>query len=81
MTSVPASSAPGGFVHPALFYRGQAEYLAGVGGFVRAALTADEPVLVAVPAPRLESLRDSLGVDAAEVTWTDMTQLGRNPGR
>ncbi|TDU74015.1 sensor histidine kinase [Streptomyces sp. KS 21] len=80
MTSVPAS-APGGFVHPALFYRGQAEYLAGVGGFVRAALAADEPVLVAVPAPRLESLRDSLGGDAAQVTWTDMTQLGRNPGR
>ncbi|TDU80292.1 sensor histidine kinase [Streptomyces sp. KS 21] len=76
-----SASAPGGFVHPALFYRGQAEYLAGVSGFVRAALAADEPVLVAVPAPRLESLRDSLGVDAAQVTWTDMTQLGRNPGR
>ncbi|WP_406513775.1 sensor histidine kinase [Streptomyces sp. NBC_00161] len=81
MTSVPASTAPGDFVHPALFYQGQADYLAGVGGFVRAALAADEPVLVAVPGPRLDALRDSLGVDAAGVTWTDMTQLGRNPGR
>ncbi|MFF1340695.1 anti-sigma factor RsbA family regulatory protein [Streptomyces sp. NPDC058290] len=73
--------AAGDFVHPALFYQGQADYLAGVGGFVRAALAADEPVLVAVPGPRLDALRDSLGADAAGVTWTDMAQLGRNPGR
>ncbi|WP_406179848.1 anti-sigma factor RsbA family regulatory protein [Streptomyces sp. NBC_01006] len=76
-----ASTAPGDFVHPALFYQGRAEYLAGVGGFVRAALAADEPVLVAVPGPGLDALRESLGVPAAEVTWADMTRLGRNPGR
>ncbi|MFE3556994.1 anti-sigma factor RsbA family regulatory protein [Streptomyces sp. NPDC059193] len=81
MIKLPAPAGPGAFVHPALFYRGQAEYLAGVGGFVRAALAADEPVLVAVPGPRLDVLRESLGADAAEVTWTDMTRLGRNPGR
>ncbi|MER6448112.1 sensor histidine kinase [Streptomyces venezuelae] len=81
MINHPASRAPGAFVHPALFYQGDVEYLDGVGGFVRAALTADEPVLVAVPGPRLDALRESLGVGAAEVTWTDMTQLGRNPGR
>ncbi|KOG46008.1 regulator [Streptomyces virginiae] len=81
MINHPAADAPGAFVHPALFYRGQADYLAGVGGFVRAALTADEPVLVAVPGPQLDPLRESLGGDAAEVTWTDMRQTGRNPGR
>ncbi|MFI6144534.1 sensor histidine kinase [Streptomyces sp. NPDC051109] len=81
MTNVSAPTAPGDFVHPALFYQGGAEYLAGVGGFVRAALAADEPVLVAVPGPRLDALRESLGLGSAEVTWTDMTQLGRNPGR
>ncbi|MGW6983803.1 anti-sigma factor RsbA family regulatory protein [Streptomyces sp. NPDC054932] len=81
MISRPAPRAPGAFVHPALFYRGQEDYLAGVGGFVRAALTADEPVLVAVPGPRLDVVRESLGSAAAGVTWTDMTQLGRNPGR
>ncbi|WSW01819.1 sensor histidine kinase [Streptomyces sp. NBC_01006] len=79
--NVSASTAPGDFVHPALFYQGRAEYLAGVGGFVRAALAADEPVLVAVPGPGLDALRESLGVPAAEVTWADMTRLGRNPGR
>ncbi|MGZ9928507.1 anti-sigma factor RsbA family regulatory protein [Streptomyces sp. NC-S4] len=81
MIHLPASGASGTFVHPALFYRGQADYLAGVGGFVRAALAADEPVLVAVPGPRLDSLREDLGTTATGVTWTDMTQLGRNPGR
>ncbi|KPI02663.1 MEDS domain containing protein [Actinobacteria bacterium OV450] len=76
-----ASTTPGDFVHPALFYQGEAEYLAGVGGFVRAALAADEPVLVAVPGPRMDALRESLDACAAEVSWADMTQLGRNPGR
>ncbi|MET9692300.1 sensor histidine kinase [Streptomyces sp. NPDC006514] len=80
MIRFPASGASGAFVHPALFYRGQADYLAGVGGFVRAALAADEPVLVAVPGPRLDALRDDLGTTTG-VTWTDMTHLGRNPGR
>ncbi|MFF4995198.1 anti-sigma factor RsbA family regulatory protein [Streptomyces sp. NPDC000656] len=81
MMNVSASTAPGDFVHPALFYQGRAEYLAGVGGFVREALAADEPVLVAVPGAHLDALRESLDVSGTEVTWTDMTQLGRNPGR
>ncbi|MFF5486077.1 anti-sigma factor RsbA family regulatory protein [Streptomyces virginiae] len=81
MINLPASGGSEAFVHPALFYRGQADYLAGVGGFVRTALAADEPVLVAVPGPRLDALREDLGGDATGVTWTDMTHLGRNPGR
>ncbi|MBT2470663.1 sensor histidine kinase [Streptomyces sp. ISL-66] len=81
MITVPAPAGPGAFVHPALFYEDLAEYLTGVGGFVRDALSADEPVLVAVPGPHLDALRETLGENAAEVTWTDMTELGRNPGR
>ncbi|MGW6573846.1 anti-sigma factor RsbA family regulatory protein [Streptomyces sp. NPDC054945] len=81
MINLSASGASEAFVHPALFYRGQADYLAGVGGFVRTALAADEPVLVAVPGPRLDALREDLGAGTTGVTWTDMTQLGRNPGR
>ncbi|MFD3542647.1 anti-sigma factor RsbA family regulatory protein [Streptomyces sp. NPDC058662] len=81
MITVPAPAGPGAFVHPALFYQDLDEYLAGVGGFVRTALDADEPVLVAVPGPHLDSLREHLGGSASEVTWTDMTDLGRNPGR
>ncbi|MFJ6213356.1 anti-sigma factor RsbA family regulatory protein [Streptomyces sp. NPDC092296] len=68
-------------VHPALFYQGLDDYLAGVGGFVSAGLAAGEPVLVAVPGPRLGPLRERLGPAGAAVTFADMTELGRNPGR
>ncbi|MFB7176335.1 anti-sigma factor RsbA family regulatory protein [Streptomyces sp. NPDC056257] len=81
MITVPAPAGPGAFVHPALFYRDLDEYLTGVGGFVRTALSADEPVLVAVPGPHLDALRESLDTGGAEIAWTDMTELGRNPGR
>ncbi|RST04279.1 sensor histidine kinase [Streptomyces sp. WAC07149] len=80
-TTDPAAGGPGGFVHPALLYRGPEEYLTGVGDFVRAALAADEPVLVAVPGPRLGPLREVLGSGGAGVEFTDMARLGRNPGR
>lgn len=69
------------FVHPALFYRGAAEYLDGTLSFIRAAQTAGEPVAVAVPGPNLRLLREALGADAASVRMLDMTQAGRNPGR
>ncbi|MFH0241248.1 anti-sigma factor RsbA family regulatory protein [Streptomyces sp. HK10] len=74
---------PDPFVHPALFYRNPGEYLAGVGGFVDGALEAGDPVLVAVPGPRLEMLREHLGDTAASdrLTLVDMTGFGRNPGR
>lgn len=69
------------FVHPALFYRTPEEYAAGVGGFVRAAVEAGEPVFVAVPGGQGELLRTWLGDAAEEVAFADMTRLGRNPGR
>ncbi|MEU9037036.1 sensor histidine kinase [Streptomyces sp. NPDC048352] len=81
MITVPAANGPGAFVHPALFYQGLDEYLAGVGGFVRTALGSDEPVLVAVPGPRLDALRDSLAGTGSDIEYVDMTRLGRNPGR
>ncbi|MFJ4776654.1 anti-sigma factor RsbA family regulatory protein [Streptomyces sp. NPDC088762] len=81
MITVPAPTGPGAFVHPALFYQGRDEYLAGVRGFVRGALAAEEPVLVAVPGRQLDALRESLGPEPAEIEYVDMTGLGRNPGR
>ena len=67
--------------HEAMFYRGDDEYLAGTVPFVDAALAAREPVLVAVPAPRLRRLRVALGRRAAGVRFVDMTSVGRNPGK
>jgi anti-sigma regulatory factor (Ser/Thr protein kinase) len=69
------------FVHPALFYRDDAEYLAGTVPFVWSGLAAGEPVAVAVPGRNLELLRRELGADAGRVRLLDMTDAGRNPGR
>ncbi|MGW6270186.1 anti-sigma factor RsbA family regulatory protein [Streptomyces sp. NPDC055060] len=69
------------FVHPALFYRGEREYLAGTVPFVRDGLASDEAVAVAVPGARLELLRAALGSQAAQVRLIDMAEAGRNPGR
>jgi anti-sigma regulatory factor (Ser/Thr protein kinase) len=77
----PGVKPQGPFVHPALFYRDDAEYLGGTVPFVRAGRAAGEPVAVAVPGRRLELLRDALGPAAREVTWLDMAEAGRNPGR
>ncbi|KOU56875.1 anti-sigma regulatory factor [Streptomyces sp. MMG1533] len=69
------------FVHPALFYGDEQEYLAGTVPFVRAGLAAGEPVAVAVPGENLELIRDGLGADADAVRLLDMREAGRNPGR
>ncbi|MBE8518570.1 sensor histidine kinase [Amycolatopsis sp. H6(2020)] len=79
--SATAETGTGAFGHPALFYRGAAEYLAGTVPFVWGGLAADEPVAVAVPGDNLELLRRELGADADRVRLLDMTEAGRNPGR
>ena len=69
------------FIHPALLYRNDEEYLAGTVPFVQDGLAAGEPVAVAVPGPNLELIRQALGADAQRVLLRDMTAAGRNPGR
>ncbi|MFI8187644.1 anti-sigma factor RsbA family regulatory protein [Streptomyces sp. NPDC085946] len=69
------------FVHPALFYRDEDEYLGGTVSFVRDGLAAGEPVAVAVPGDNLRLIRDALGDDAGAVRLLDMREAGRNPGR
>ena len=83
--SVPALSSTitgaGPFRHPALFYRGMDEYLAGTVPFIEAGLAAGEPVAVAVPGAQLEAIRAGLADAADRVRLIDMTRAGRNPGR
>lgn len=69
------------FRHEALLYSGAEEFVAGTAAFVRAALVADEPVMVAVIEPRASMLRDELGADARHVEFIDMLAVGRNPAR
>ncbi|MFI6498770.1 anti-sigma factor RsbA family regulatory protein [Nonomuraea typhae] len=69
------------FTHPALFYRGDREYVAAVTAYVREGLARVEPVAVAVPAERLALLETALAGEADRVMLVDMTHAGRNPGR
>lgn len=78
---LPTPAPPGGLVHEALFYTGVADYVAATVAFVRSGLDVDEPVLVAVPGPNLELVRDALAEHGARVRFADMSVAGRNPGR
>jgi anti-sigma regulatory factor (Ser/Thr protein kinase) len=75
------ASSHGGFHHCALLYRTEDQYLRGVVGFIEQGLRAREPVVVAVPAEKLELVRDSLEGRHRAVQLVDMSTLGRNPAR
>lgn len=71
----------GEFVHPALFYSTEAEYVDGLVPFLTEGLASGQPVAAAVPRDNLSLLRTALGRDAERVLLVDMTEAGRNPGR
>jgi len=72
---------PASFVHDALFYRDEAEFLTGTVPFLRDALAAGMPALVAVPAPHCAWVCQELGCGPEQVRFLDMTIDGRNPYR
>ena len=75
-------TAPGArFRHEAMLYAGPEQFIERTAAFVRDALAADEPILVAVAEPRASMLRDALCRDARRVDFVDMGQVGRNPAR
>lgn len=78
--SVNAREAPMA-AHHALFYRDADAYLDGIVEFIDPALARDEPVVIAVPEPKLTLLRAQLGDRAGRIELVDMVELGRNPGR
>jgi anti-sigma regulatory factor (Ser/Thr protein kinase) len=69
-----------GEMHVALFYCGDAEYIAGVRSFIAPALAAGEPVAIAVPAQKAALLRE-LFEQHPTIEPFDMVELGRNPAR
>lgn len=71
----------GDFVHPAVFYASDEEYLALLVPFVTEGLEQGHPVAASVPDGRLRLLRDALGDAADDVLLLDMEVEGRNPGR
>jgi anti-sigma regulatory factor (Ser/Thr protein kinase) len=70
------------FRHEVLYYaEGVDGFVAGTLPFVQRALAAEEPVLVAVGAPRIAGLREALGDDAERVRFADRRALGGTPAR
>ena len=69
------------FRHEALFYDGIGQFVDSIVPFVREGVRANERVLVVVGPAKIEALRDELGPEASEVSFADMTRLGRNPAR
>ena len=69
------------FDHCALLYHSEREYVDALLRFISEGLDRAEPVLVAVPGEKLASLRGALRNAAADVTMSDITGFGRNPGR
>src|SRR5436190_17996411 len=55
------------FRHEALFYSGPTGFVDQAASFVREGVTADEPVLVAVPGPKVDMIRTLLGTLADRV--------------
>jgi anti-sigma regulatory factor (Ser/Thr protein kinase) len=72
---------PASFVHDALFYRDESDYLAGTVPFLHDSLAAGVPALVAAPVQQVSWVRRALGGAAATVRFIDMTIDGRNPNR
>jgi anti-sigma regulatory factor (Ser/Thr protein kinase) len=67
--------------HTALLYVSTDEFVAGALGFLDAGLDKDEPVLVSAPGPEISLLRAHMNGRARRVDWTDISQIGANPGR
>jgi len=68
-----------GLDHEALYYQDLDDFLAKTTAFVREGVEEGEPVLVAVPEPRLSALRHEHRDEP--VRFLDMTEVGRNPNR
>jgi anti-sigma regulatory factor (Ser/Thr protein kinase) len=67
--------------HEAWFYDDEQDMLEWSRRFVLDGLDAGEAVGVMLPPARLGALRSDLGDAGDAVTWTDITEVGRNPAR
>jgi anti-sigma regulatory factor (Ser/Thr protein kinase) len=69
------------FRHEALFYAGRDDFVRRTGAFLRDAVEAEEPALVAVDTAKIALLREELGDAASGVQFADMAEVGANPAR
>jgi anti-sigma regulatory factor (Ser/Thr protein kinase) len=69
------------FRHEALLYAGEEEFLARTVPFIRDAVAAGEPILVAVSNERADAIKAQLNGEAERVRFLDMPNVGKNPAR
>ena len=70
----------GAFVHEALFYSGQDSFLAGTLPLIREAVSAGDPVLVAVDDSKIRLLKSTLNGEGERIRFVDMREAGRARG-
>jgi anti-sigma regulatory factor (Ser/Thr protein kinase) len=80
-TSTTSPREGNGLVHAALLFRRPEQLRFALAEFIGDAAAAGEPVLVVLPGDRLDAIADLLETPGAQVSWEDMAQAGRNPGR
>ena len=71
----------GAFRHEVMLYDSAEAFVDEAAPFVRDAVAAGEPVMVAIAAEKIALLRARLGEDADAVVFADMAELGANPAR
>lgn len=80
--SPPTSASSGqGFLHEALLYAGEDDFVSRTAAFLRDAIRQHEPTLVVVSARKIDRLRAALGTGAAGISFADMADVGANPAR
>jgi anti-sigma regulatory factor (Ser/Thr protein kinase) len=77
---VPADS-PHGFVHRALIYGSEREFIDGALPFIEEGVDSGEAILVAVQAANLVALRDALGPEPAGVRFLSVDEWYENSAR
>lgn len=69
----------GEFVHEALLYEGEDDFVRQTLPFVRDAVNSNEPMLVMVPARHIDMLSAALDPSADSLYFEDMWEVGDNP--
>jgi anti-sigma regulatory factor (Ser/Thr protein kinase) len=70
-----------GLRHEAFLYTDQRDFLAGASAFIHAAVSAGQPILVAVDAAKSTALRTLVDGEADNVEFADAAAVGGNPAR
>ncbi len=68
-----------GLVHEALIYHDEAEFDTAMHAFMQEAAAVGEPVLVALPGPHLDHVREMLDDAVAGTHCEDLERVARNP--